>query len=201
MRGTGISAEHFLYNENNLTNCSTQRNSPPIPHTPPPLLHHHHYITISKPRVQSKSSLSRMGARHREGGGEDKTEAVGVDPRPSLLLSLFTVCVCVYVCKEKRVCMWVCQHKCMFVSKKYCRKSVEILEDYWLGILQAVLKRSQFTFQRHIMGPAGGLMELLRNAKAGTQCSYEGTTWQMASTVEAKPKISISHGWHSHLQH
>lgn len=93
--GTGISAEHFLYNENNLTNCSTQRNSPPIPHTPPPLLHHHHYITISKPRVQSKSSLSRMGARHREGGGEDKTEAVGVDPRPSLLLSLFGVCVCV----------------------------------------------------------------------------------------------------------
>lgn len=94
--GTGISAEHFLYNENNLTNCSTQRNSPPIPHTPPPLLHHHHhYITISKPGVQSKSSLSRMGARHREGGGEDKTEAVGVDPRPSLLLSLFAVCVCV----------------------------------------------------------------------------------------------------------
>lgn len=38
------------------------------------------------------------------------------------------------------------------------------------------------------MGPAGGLMELLRNAKAGTQCSYEGTTWQMASTVEAKPR-------------
>jgi len=84
--GTGICAEHFLYNENNLTNCSTQRNSPPLPHAPPPLLlhhHHHHYITISKHRVQSKSSLSRMGARQREGGGEDKTEAVGVDPRLS----------------------------------------------------------------------------------------------------------------------
>lgn len=92
---TGICAEHFLYNENNLTNCSTQRNSPPIPHIPPPLLHHNHYITISKPRVQSKSSLSRMGMRHRERGGEDKTEVAGVDPRPSLLLSLYGVCVCV----------------------------------------------------------------------------------------------------------
>lgn len=92
--GTDICAEHFFYNENNLTNCSTQRNSPPLPQSPSPLLlHHHHYITISKPRVQSKSSLSRMGARYRKGGGEDKTEAVGVDPRQSFLLSLF-----VYVC-------------------------------------------------------------------------------------------------------
>lgn len=94
-RDTGISAEHFLYNENNLTNCSTQRNSPPIPHTPPPLLHHH-YITISKPRVQSKSSLSRMGARHREGGGEDKTEAV--KSRPKTELAFIPVrCVCANV--------------------------------------------------------------------------------------------------------
>lgn len=124
--GTGICAEHFLYNENNLTNCSTQRNSPPIPHTPPPLLHHHHYITISKPRVQSKSSLSRMGARLREGGGEDKTEAVGVDPRPSLLLSLFSACV--YVCMRDRVCMWVCRYKCMFVSEK---KTAENLWRYY----------------------------------------------------------------------
>lgn len=126
--GTSISAEHFLYNENNLTNCSTQRNSPPIPHTPPPLLphhHHHHYITISKPRVQSKSSLSRMGARHREGGGEDKTEAVGVDPRPSLLLSPFGVCVCVR--ERQSVYVWVCRHKCMFVSEK---KTAENLWRY-----------------------------------------------------------------------
>lgn len=113
---TGICAEHFLYNENNLTNCSTQRNSPPIPHIPPPLLHHNHYITISKPRVQSKSSLSRMGMRHRERGGEDKTEAAGVDPRPSWLLFLFSVCM------RDRKYMWVCQHKCMFVSKKRLQK-------------------------------------------------------------------------------
>lgn len=101
--GSGICAEHFLYNENNLTNCSTQRNSPTIPQSPPPLLHHHHYITISKPRVQSKSSLSRMGERQRERGGEDNTEAVGVDPRPSLLLSLFSV----HVCVQKRRSVYV----------------------------------------------------------------------------------------------
>lgn len=51
------------------------------------------------------------------------------------------------------------------------------------------------------MGPAGGLTDQQRNAKAGTQCSQEGTTWQMASTVQAKPRISISHGWHRHLKH
>lgn len=124
---TGICAEHFLYNENNLTNCSTQRNSPPIPHAPPPLLLHHHYITISKPWVQSKSSLSRMGARQREGGGEDKTEAVGVDPRLSLLLSLFGV----YVCAKETDCVCDCAKRsaCLLV-RKYCRKSVEKLKKY-----------------------------------------------------------------------
>lgn len=47
-------------------------------------------ITISKPRVQSKTSLSRMEARHREGGGggEDKTAAAGKGLSSSSLLSL-----------------------------------------------------------------------------------------------------------------
>lgn len=40
------------------------------------------------------------------------------------------------------------------------------------------------------MGPAGGLMEWHRNAKAGIQCSLEDTMWQMASTVQAHPNIS-----------
>lgn len=60
-----------------------------------------------------------MGARQRGGrerGREDKTEAVGVDPRPSLLLSFFGVCAS--VCKRGTVCMWVRRHKCMFVGER-----------------------------------------------------------------------------------
>lgn len=84
--GTGICAEHFLYNENNLTNCSTQRNSPPIPphhHPPPPPPLYYHIKAPSSEQVFS----FKNGSEQREGGGEDKTEAVGVDPRLSLLLS------------------------------------------------------------------------------------------------------------------
>lgn len=57
-----------------------------------------------------------MGARQRAGGGEDKTEAVGVDPRLSSLLSLFGVRV--YVQGRQSVYAGVCQLKSMFVSKK-----------------------------------------------------------------------------------
>lgn len=99
--GTGICAEHFLYNENNLTNCSTQRNSPPIPHNPPPFLHH--YITISKPGVQSKSSLSRMGARQteggREGGGRGQDRGSKSRPKTELAFILFR---CVRACVQER---------------------------------------------------------------------------------------------------
>lgn len=74
-------------------------------------------------------------------------------------------------------------------KKKTAEKSVQ-LREYQLGFLQT-LKRSQFKFQRqHVMRPAGGLTEQQRNAKAGTWCSKEGITWQMAST---EPKISLSY--------
>lgn len=119
---TGISTEHFLYNENNLTKCSTQRNSPPIPHTPPPLLHRH-YITISKPRVQSKSSLSRIGARHSEGGG--RGQDWGSKTRPKTV-SFYPGSMCAYVHEAE----WIWEHgstsACLLVRESY-RKSVEIL--------------------------------------------------------------------------
>lgn len=145
--GSGISAEHFLYNENNLTNCSTRRNSPPIPHSPPPpSSSQHHYITISKPWVQSKSSLSRMEARHREGGGEDKTEAEGVDPRLGLLLSSFNVRTQLSVC----VCGSTGTSACLLVEK-----TAEILQDYWSGRVYTALDPIPIPV-RH-KGPAGGL--------------------------------------------
>lgn len=150
--GTDICAEHFFYNENNLTNCSTQRNSPPLLQSPPPLLllHHHHYITISKPRVQSKSSLSRMGARYR-GGGEDKTEAVGVDPRQSSLLSPFVyvcACLCVYMFKEDILCMCWCQHKLMFVSDEILHKVCGDTIGLLTGSPQTTMKICHFTLLR-----------------------------------------------------
>lgn len=43
----------------------------PLPHSSPTLPSTS--ITISKPRVQSESSLSRMEARHQEGGREERT--------------------------------------------------------------------------------------------------------------------------------
>lgn len=77
---TSISTEHFPYNENNLTNCSTQRNSPPIPHTPSP-------TTITLPYQSTEFRASLLFQEWERGtereGGEDKTEAVRVDLRPS----------------------------------------------------------------------------------------------------------------------
>lgn len=186
MRGdTGISSEHFLYNENNLTHCSTQRNSPPIPQSspPPPPLHYH-----IKAWVQSKSSLSRVGARHTEGGGRGRDQGSESRPKPEFAFILLR---CVYVQKTQCVCMSVDTSSCLLVEggKNTAEKSVQQLE-YQLGFLPT-LKRSQFKFQRqHIMRPAGGLTEQQRNAKAGTWCSKEGITWQMAST---EPKSSLSH--------
>lgn len=71
----GISTEHFLYNENNLTNCSTQRNSPPIPHTPPPPpppLHYHIKAASSEQVFSFKNGSEAERAR---GGreGEERT--------------------------------------------------------------------------------------------------------------------------------
>lgn len=60
---------------------------------------------------------------------------------------------------------------CLLAKEKDCRKSVEIQEDYRLGLPQAALKRSQFKFHRHIMGPAGGLMGLQR------KCQSRYTVW------------------------
>lgn len=120
---TGISTEHFLYNENNLTKCSTQRNSPPIPHTPPPLLHHH-YITISKPRVQSKSSLSRIGARHSKGGG--RGQDWGSKSRPKTELAFIPV-QCVRMCTRQSEYGEHANTSACLLVRKYYRKSVEIL--------------------------------------------------------------------------
>lgn len=120
MGDTGICAEHFLYNENNLTNCSTQRNSPPIPHAPPPLLHHHHYITISKPRVQSKSSLSRMGARQRAGGGRGQDR--GSRSRPKTEFA-FIPLWCASICARETECVCGCASSSLcLLARKHCRK-------------------------------------------------------------------------------
>lgn len=95
---TGISSEHFLYNENNLTHCSTQRNSPPIPQSspPPPPLHYH-----IKAWVQSKSSLSRVGARHTVGEGRGRDQSSESRPKPELA---FILLQCVYVQKMLCIC-------------------------------------------------------------------------------------------------
>lgn len=95
---TGISSEHFLYNENNLTHCSTQRNSPPIPQSspPPPPLHYH-----IKAWVQSKSSLSRVGARHTVGEGKGRDQGSESRPKPEFA---FILLQCVYVQKMLCIC-------------------------------------------------------------------------------------------------
>lgn len=88
MGGCGICAEHFLYNENDLTNCSTQRNSPPIPHAPPPPPPlHYHIKALSSEQVFS----FKNGDRGKGEGREGKTEGVRVDPNQHMLLSAFGV--------------------------------------------------------------------------------------------------------------
>lgn len=61
-----------------------------------------------------------MGARHREGGGEDKTEAVKSRPKTELaFIPICRVCVCAQ-CE--------CATQVMFVSEKNTAENVEILE-------------------------------------------------------------------------
>lgn len=133
LRGdTGISSEHFLYNENNLTHCSTQRNSPPIPQSspPPPPLHYH-----IKARVQSKSSLSRVGARHRGRGKRTRPRQwESTQARVCFYPPSVCVWVCVYVHKTLCICKSVDTSACLLAGKKTAENSVHLLE-YQLGFL------------------------------------------------------------------
>lgn len=115
-RDTGISSEHFLYNENNLTHCSTQRNSPPIPQSspPPPPLHYH-----IKAWVQSKSSLSRVGARHTVGEGRGRDQGSESRPKPEFA---FILLQCVYVQKTLCICESVDTSAWLLVGERNCRK-------------------------------------------------------------------------------
>lgn len=67
---------------------------------------------------------------------------------------------------ERSACL-LAEEKGEKKNLKFCRKSVQILQTTD-GVFHE-LHSSQFAFQRHIMGPAWGLMEERRNAKAGTQ--------------------------------
>ena len=120
-------------------NCSTLWNSPPPPpRSLPPSLPRSSSSSPTTPALpyqspQFRASLlfqewERGRGRREEGGGEDKTQAAGVDPSPSLLLSLLfslSVCVCVYV-----FCVCVCLNVNVRACKRLQKKSVEILEDY-----------------------------------------------------------------------
>lgn len=92
--------------------------------TPSQFLPHHHYITISKQRVQSKTSLSRMGAREaqlgrRRGRGRGRRgQDRGSKSRPKTeLLSSLCVHVGVRTCVRACLCTSACRKKCASVSK------------------------------------------------------------------------------------
>ena len=118
--GTGICAEHFLYNENNLTNCSTQRNSPPIPHTPHPLSTTTITLPYQSPEFRASLLFQEWELGRGREGERTRPRQARVDPRPSLLSSLFGVCVCAQERQSVYVGVPMQVHVCW--QKKYCRK-------------------------------------------------------------------------------
>lgn len=134
---TSISREHFPYNENNLTNCSTQRNSPPIPHPPPPAPLHYHIKAPSSEQVFSFKNGSE--AQRGRGRGQDR----GSKSRPKTELAFIPLRACAFAWGAVCACQRVDRSECLLVEekgKKILQKICADTSEDWSGLPWAALK-------------------------------------------------------------
>lgn len=137
---------------NQLQHSKEFTSHPPCPTSPPPPppLHYHIKAPSSEQVFSFKNGSEAESGR---GRGQDR----GSRSRPKTEFA-FIPLWCASICARETECVYGCASSSLcLLARKHCRKSVEILKDYWLSLSQAAMKRSQFTFQRQTMGPTGGL--------------------------------------------